>query len=297
MLIAFSGKIGVGKDTAAKIVQNHFPQFRTVKFAANLKKRLCITWGVSMEQLENREFKNSIHPQLGITWRKLMELEGEKMREIDIEYWNKSLMANYVADKNGNYPNWIISDLRYPNELEFIKEYALIIRLERFSTESSDHHSNTALDDYPFTYKIDNNGTLEELEDRILTIIKESKIEIPKSYHSGKRSTMTMHHQPLLRIDPKNAYFSLNKMAARVMDCSEGTALLFVPNGDSIIVSKDLDKNPFSYTLNYTIILRFGSRELCDLFFEVYPTMNLDKASHFLISEIAEGKFQLSKID
>ena len=65
------------------------------------------------------------------------------------------------------YPNWIITDVRFPNEAQAIKEReGLIIRVVRNSVAADKvnlHPSETALDDYKVDQIITNDGTLEEL--------------------------------------------------------------------------------------------------------------------------------------
>lgn len=100
-------------------------------------------------------------------------------------------MINLKASKI-NGCNWIITDVRFPNEANAIKERGGInIRIERgqainLPTDGSgirdrilanQHPSETALDDYTFNYVIDNNGSIEELIQKVKEIlIKEHMI-------------------------------------------------------------------------------------------------------------------------
>jgi hypothetical protein len=104
------------------------------------------------------------------------------------------------------YPNWIITDMRFSNELQAVKDRGgVLIRLERFSDilrhrageepirEKFDplneqhlalylgdlqrqHPSETALDNAEFDYIIDNNGTIEELVEKVREILVKEKI-------------------------------------------------------------------------------------------------------------------------
>ena len=73
------------------------------------------------------------------------------------------------------YLNWIITDLRFPNELERIKaEKGFTIRVYRnnvANTEHSELESETALNDYKLTYTIYNNGSIDELIQKLRTIL------------------------------------------------------------------------------------------------------------------------------
>lgn len=92
---------------------------------------------------------------------------------------------NKPSKKHSDYnidasPNWIITDCRFPNEVEAVKiRGGVIVRVNRKRyvdyngqmIEAFDvHPSETALDDYTFDYVIDNNGTLEELEKKVKLI-------------------------------------------------------------------------------------------------------------------------------
>ena len=65
MLIGLSGKIGSGKDTAAdfieEIISNDptgFPIFKTIRFADKVKEIVALILGISINELEDRDFKN-----------------------------------------------------------------------------------------------------------------------------------------------------------------------------------------------------------------------------------------------
>jgi hypothetical protein len=91
------------------------------------------------------------------------------------------------------YPNWIFTDVRFPNEVKAIKDRGgIVLRVNRFSEEQKiallkvragrlnnslalalkdEHPSETALDDYKFDYTIDNNGTIEELIEKVKELL------------------------------------------------------------------------------------------------------------------------------
>ncbi len=62
------------------------------------------------------------------------------------------------------YPNWIITDVRFPNEFNAIRNRnGIIIRVDRPDTEVSTHASETSLSDAEFDYTMLNNSDLEYL--------------------------------------------------------------------------------------------------------------------------------------
>ena len=115
--------------------------------------------------------------------------------------WVNALMSEYKAKEElvgttpeniqwGEvYPNWIITDTRFPNELQAVKdkgginirvnrpkERELILRnatsiIDTRKTLEPKHKSETALDNATFDYTIENDGTLDELIDKIRDLL------------------------------------------------------------------------------------------------------------------------------
>ena len=132
-----------------------------------------------------------------LTPRKLLQLLGtEAGRQIiHPDIWVNALMSGYkkVMRTNANkqpdlfnYPNWIITDVRFPNEIKAIKDRGgIVIRvnrpLERLGnsklpklkhTSVTKHPSETALDDYDFDHIIENNGSIEDLITKLTNIFQ-----------------------------------------------------------------------------------------------------------------------------
>jgi hypothetical protein len=107
-----------------------------------------------------------------LTPRLLLQLLGTECgREIiHPNIWVNATMADYISysargsDYEFEESNWIITDVRFPNEVRAIEESGgIVIRIERPGLESSDHESETALDDWDFKYKITNDDTKKHL--------------------------------------------------------------------------------------------------------------------------------------
>ncbi len=101
----------------------------------------------------------------------------------------------YDNYNNEVYPDWIITDTRFPNEADAVKSRGGInIRIERddyifdgdgkriiptkeyVNTSNKQHESETALDNYTFDYVIDNNGTIEDLIIKVKEILVKENI-------------------------------------------------------------------------------------------------------------------------
>jgi hypothetical protein len=167
--------------------------FEIKKFADKLKDMACVLLGCTREQLEDREFKEK---ELGEEWRKyfndsydlvakenstfsevltprkLLQLLGTECgrKIIHPNLWVNSLMMECKPIKEFStvYPNWIITDVRFPNELGAIKDRGgITIRVNRPDLPEFTHLSEVSLNSAQFDYTIDNNGTIEELIEKI----------------------------------------------------------------------------------------------------------------------------------
>lgn len=80
-----------------------------------------------------------------------------------------------------SYPNWIITDMRFPNELEAVKQRnGIIIKVvrptEKNKTTARLHPSETSLDNVKFDYEIINDGEVVDLIEKVKTILITEKI-------------------------------------------------------------------------------------------------------------------------
>ena len=90
------------------------------------------------------------------------------------------------------FPNWIITDTRFPNEMEAVKKRGgITIRVNRPCnicggsgyhkmscpvSKSGEHYSETALDKSEFDYVIENSGSIEQLTEKVKKILKKEKL-------------------------------------------------------------------------------------------------------------------------
>ena len=108
-IIALSGYIGSGKDYIAKLAEKQFG-YKHLKLAGLVKLNYCLIKGISMEQLEERKYKEIARPYLIAL--------SEKMKEVDTfvhcDYvYNQILSDLGEGSKAGKY---LLSDLRFPYE-------------------------------------------------------------------------------------------------------------------------------------------------------------------------------------
>ena len=199
-LVGISGKIGSGKDTTAELIQlvtayglNNLNEVRNVtprlmdnqdfkeytlqnakwqivKYAENLKLIASMLTGIPRKSFEDQEFKKT---HLGPEWNNITVREflqtlgtGALRDNLNENVWVNSLFANFESSSQ-----WLITDTRFPNEADAIKQRGgIVIRVDR-GLSTGDHPSETALDDYEFDYVIPNKGNIEELIEEVVKFV------------------------------------------------------------------------------------------------------------------------------
>jgi hypothetical protein len=184
------------------------------KFAGKLKQIASLLTGIPVEKFEDQEFKKSYlasewgtvkHNPLNaipvfgdIQFNELMSvreflqrLGTEAMRDgLHTNVWVNALFADYtpthyligaldtkLTDGDPVFPNWIITDMRFENELEaVVKKGGITIRVVRPGTVVGNHPSEVALDGFIMHYEIINDGTLEDLVEKVREILITEKI-------------------------------------------------------------------------------------------------------------------------
>ena len=126
-LIGICGIAGSGKTTAAMHICQQLPYWR-YSFAGPLKDAVADLFMLDRERLNEEHYKNAPNDTWGLTPRKIMQLFGtEAMRGtfgkdfwlIQAEERIKLLAAKAVANKLCV----VIDDVRFQNEIDFIKWY------------------------------------------------------------------------------------------------------------------------------------------------------------------------------
>jgi hypothetical protein len=180
--LAFIGKAGAGKSTAAKIAGKVLPDVQYIAFADKLREVAEALWG-----------------EAGLRRGKLQDL-GEAVRAIDPDTWVRPVVdevlnlpdfGDEVLDFDG-YTTAVVDDCRYPNEAEalaklgfvFVRVHApravRVMRLRangKLEDESQlDHISETALDSFTPHYNVHNDpGYGRDLEERVVEILNRER--------------------------------------------------------------------------------------------------------------------------
>ena len=193
MIIGISGKAGSGKDTAAKMLEvlyanpdisyedfsnrryKNFADIQIVHFADTLKETAQVLFRIGEWETNTQEGKKTTINWIGKTVRELLQGIGQGLRDaIDFDIWVKILFANTKG-----WSNYIIADVRYPNEVKAIKERnGILLRIDRENAGAGNHSSETALDDYKeWDVHIKNNGSIEDLFEAMRIFTKNYPID------------------------------------------------------------------------------------------------------------------------
>lgn len=193
MIIGISGKAGSGKDTAAKMLEvlyanpdisyedfankryKNFADIQIVHFADALKETAQVLFRLGEWETNTQEGKKTTINWIGKTVRELLQGIGQGLRDtIDFDLWVKILFANTKG-----WSNYIIADVRYPNEVKAIKERnGILLRIDRKGAGAGNHSSEIALDDYKeWDVHIENNSSIEDLFEAMRIFTKNYPID------------------------------------------------------------------------------------------------------------------------
>jgi hypothetical protein len=195
---SFAGKL---KQRASLLTGIPVEKFEDQEFKKSL---LGDEWGVVKDNPLNAipVFEDVQFNHLMSVREFLQKLGTEAMRDgLHTNVWVNALFADYRPQPNKavaeflaaeglpqsmnageeNYPNWIITDMRFPNELEAVVEKGgITIRVSRTGIHTPKvedlHPSETSLDDVEFNYHIDNSGTIEDLIEKVEEILIKSGV-------------------------------------------------------------------------------------------------------------------------
>lgn len=164
MIIGLNGYAKSGKDEVAQHIKFLNQSFQIKKFSGKLKYIAAMLTGIDPERFEDQGFKSRTIPGWDMTAREMLQRLGtEAIRDnLHEKAWVNALFADHHQ-----HAKWVITDCRFPNEAQEIKDYGgIIVRVNRtgFGPVNS-HPSETALDDWDFDAIIENNGTIEDLKE------------------------------------------------------------------------------------------------------------------------------------
>ena len=163
MLIGLTGAPGCGKDTLAYEITK-IGLYRQYRFADPIKAMLT-ELGIPLSVWEDHDLKEKELPWLGKSPRYLAQTLGTEWARnlVHTELWALLAKQNWEAEPT----NMVISDVRFPNESQWIKDAGgMIIQIIRDADHQIDnkgHASEAGIPAEHIDARICNVGTPEEL--------------------------------------------------------------------------------------------------------------------------------------
>lgn len=179
MILILCGKKRVGKDTVANIIEDYFKidfdkSVHKITFSDNLKIFCANCLGINVQILD--EMKNSEQLIGNIKTRDfIINTSREILKITGKDYWVKQGLSKIQkGDIN------IITDLRYLHEESIIKENLTeykIIKIIRKDVEDG-FYDELEVDKIGYDYIVNNDGSLEDLKEKVYEVISRINFEI-----------------------------------------------------------------------------------------------------------------------
>lgn len=191
-LILLSGKKRSGKDTSCLMIKHIYLGIKQVALATPLKEIMADTFDIPSPELE--AWKNDEYGVIhGVprsdqantrfrmqSYREVLQRFGTNAmkRWFGVDVWSK-LATEQVYQYFKITDTVVITDWRFKSEYEYLasemakaRVKVTTIRVERDGVDLGDgHFSEIDLDDFEFDHIITNNGTLDELKEKLKVIL------------------------------------------------------------------------------------------------------------------------------
>lgn len=175
-IILISGKAESGKDASAlamkKVLENKGKDCAIIHYADFLKGFL-----------KNAGLWNGVKDEVGRAT--LQRFGTEVVRKNKPDTW-VNMMVTLLEGVSTAFDVILIPDTRFPNEIEVVKEKfgnnVIALRVKRpgyenhLTQEQRQHISEVILDDYAFDGYINNDGTLNDLDGKVLRVLRDKGV-------------------------------------------------------------------------------------------------------------------------
>ena len=180
MIVGLHGYAQSGKDALAKVLIEEFG-FRRVAFADTLREAVYRlnpivehsdeTGPVRVQEIVNRagwEEAKVLYPEV----RRLLQVIGT---EVGRELIHEDIWVSIAMSKIKNNEDIVITDVRYLNEVQAIQDaYGILVKINRPGVGPvNDHVSDAGLPDDMFNFILNNNGSIEEWQQKARAVFSE----------------------------------------------------------------------------------------------------------------------------
>ena len=172
MIIGIAGYKGAGKDTAGSVLVKKYG-FIQLSFAKPIKDLVSKMFSLDRDMLEGNTIasrlkrEQKIEDAFNYSGRDLLQIIGTGMRDIiHQDIWVEAVKK--LCDINKNY---VITDVRFPNEVTMINQNGFVIGVKRFGYRGDTHISERALDNTALPYIVQNDGSMQDLRNKVDALV------------------------------------------------------------------------------------------------------------------------------
>lgn len=165
MIIALCGLAGSGKNAVASILRRQH-SFGVIAFADPIYDAVSAITGIHRRELEDRAIKEQVIPWLGKSPRELLQTLGTE--------WGRNTVRDDIWIQRAmqaarHYSKVAICDCRFANEAQAVlRAGGAVWQVRRqaagLAGHAAKHSSEAGIPDRLVTLRIDNDGTLGDLE-------------------------------------------------------------------------------------------------------------------------------------
>lgn len=160
-VVGIAGRAGSGKDTFADLFCNLIEgrSFIKVAFADPIKEMLAV---IGVDDVDKYKLKK--HPILGVTSRVMMQTLGTEWGR-DTIYEN--IWVDIAKQKGLGKDILVISDVRFQNEADFVRDNGILIHIVNRGGIDSQHYSESGIEAIGVDIVVDNSSDIKSLEQSV----------------------------------------------------------------------------------------------------------------------------------
>ena len=168
------GSAKVGKDVVASSMK--LRGFYHTSFAKPIYQVASDVYGIDVTDLSEYDKDERVYEPWGKTLRQILQGVGGAFRSIDEDFFLK-WMAKDIADNTEGYEGIVISDVRFDNEAEFIRNLGgQIVHVRREIDDLENYNVQPDISEAGAQRTVDdidifNNGSLEHLDILAMNVI------------------------------------------------------------------------------------------------------------------------------
>lgn len=190
VLLGLCGSKGSGKSTLSEYLcsTHHFHQYAL----ADPLKQIASVFGFSNESLYGTQTqKTQLHPYWNISAREFLQTFGTDICRNQLQskipnmnlgktgiVWIRMMETWVCEQRKKNHHNLVVHDVRFPDEINTIKELGgVIIYIQRDTKQDEfcSHSSETSVSEDDTDHIIINNGSLEDLYSSLDDVVSKYK--------------------------------------------------------------------------------------------------------------------------